>query len=267
MVGGSSISGDVGMVNAGGLINAQGGPTVAGAFVPDTSSQATDTTNTAWKDHVHVGVVSPTFPVVDTSGFVQYATNVMKAGDKTNLKNYSNLYIKANTNPNFTGGPTIKGVIYIETPNTVSFAGGTVIQGVIVEATNGSGSPAANTLTFAGNVTAQPVSTLDATYGGADGKSGLKAMGGAFILAPDFGVSMKGDFGTISGSMVVGSLDMTGNAKGTVNGTAIVMNGNANLGGNSDLIINSQGVNQFPAGVTFGQHFTPLPALYDEPLQ
>jgi len=254
MTGSTSISGDVAMVSDQGAILVTGSPTVAGYTV--TTSQSDP-----WAQHVHDGVTPPQFPTIDTSSFKQYATNVMTTAPAANQKNFTNLYIKAGVNPQFAANTVITGVLYIETPNNVTFKGGVSIQGVVVEQASGSGSPSTNSINFTGNVTAQSVSTLPSTYGG------LKSLTGAFILAPDFAVNMSGNFGTIGGSIVAGSLSLTGNAGGTINGTAIVMNGDANFSGNSDMIINSQGVNQFPAGVSFGQHFTPLPATYDEPLQ
>jgi hypothetical protein len=260
MTGSTLISGDISMVDPSGSVGYTGSPSIAGSTDP-----------TVWANHVHSGVPQPDFPTVDTTVFEQYlntaaAATTDIATSNPPLRNYTNIRIKAGANPSFQANTTITGVIYIETPNQVKIAGNANIQGVIVEQPNGTGSPATNSITFTGTSNAVTFNGVESLPNTAQFAT-LRTLTGAFVLAPDFALSLKGNFGTIGGSIVAGSMALTGNAGGTVNGTAIVMNGNAAFSGNSDMIINSQGTNQNPAGVFFGQHYTAQADSYDEPLQ
>jgi hypothetical protein len=94
--------------------------------------------------------------------FIPYATTVYTPGKGT----YSNIVIPPNTNPSFSAGTTLKGVIYVKTPNRVSFSGNTSIQGVIVTDTTGQvGNLNTNTVTFQGGFDSKGVETLDPSYG------------------------------------------------------------------------------------------------------
>ncbi len=244
MSGNCTISGDVSMANPDGSIGYSGNVSIGGSSSP-----------AGWASHVHTGVTAPTFPTVDTDAFAAYATTDITG--QPSGKSFSNIRIKANANPSFSGNTTIKGVMYIETPNRVTFSGNTTIQGVIVVQNNPTGTN--NALTFSGNVSATGPETLPASYGD------LRNLTGSFILRTNFALTMSGNFGTIGGSIVVGSMTFSGNAGGTVNGTVISTTSDpVRLSGNSTITINSQSTSNYPAGVFFGSHFAPLPATYVE---
>lgn len=240
-IGGQGVTGDVSVVNPNAMV--AGGP-IGGTSDP-----------VQIQNHIHKGVPSPVFPTVDISVFTVYATNKYTGGNTL-----TNCYIPPNTNPKFTGGATINGVLWVQAPNVVSFSGNCTINGVIVCDSSGPFDPTHNVLSFAGNVSVTPVQNLDPNVYG-----GLTKLTGSFMLAPAFNVSMTGDFGTIGGSMVVGQLSMTGNAHGTVEGSIIGMTDNPlTLNGHASITISSTGTTNFPSGMSFGDDYTPLPGTYLE---
>ncbi|HEV8606878.1 MAG TPA: hypothetical protein VGQ99_16160, partial [Tepidisphaeraceae bacterium] len=100
-VSGGTIGGDLN-------ITAPGLATVTGGSVGGSSAPADIIAN-----HTHI-VGMPEFPLIDTTVFKPYAVNTYSDGSM--LKN---VRIPPNTNPKFTGGATIQGLLYIEAPNTV----------------------------------------------------------------------------------------------------------------------------------------------------
>ena len=252
MTGAPQISGDFSFSNPSGVNNFANG-TIA-------TYKSTDAN---FSQHVHAGVTPPLFPYVDTSSYLAY-TQGTYSGNGSGGPTLINQIIPANANPSFTGGTTIKGVLYIKTPNKVKFAGNVTINGAIVVENNPQGNPSTNTLYFGGNVTALPMSSLPTS---ANFPAGEKALTGAFLLAPTFGVTFTGNFGTIGGSIIASQFAYSGNAGGTVQGSVINLNDNASpmtMAGNSDIIIASTGTSNYPAGVSFGNKFAPLPGTYEE---
>jgi hypothetical protein len=245
MSGHAEISGDVSIVNPSGGVSVGSSCSIAGTNNP-----------TQWDDHVHIGVEEPEFPTIDTAAFVPYVTNTYTAAMGNTL---TNCRIPANTNPSFAGGATITGVLYIETPNQVTFTGNASVQGVIVVQNDPTGTVSSNLIDFQGNVSATGVETLPASYGG------LRSLTGAFLLAPNFSATFGGNFGTINGSIIASKMEFSGNAGGTVKGSVINLDDTSLLlAGNSDIIIESQGTGQYPAGVFFGSNYVPLPDTYQE---
>ncbi len=246
MTGSPQISGDASFVDPNAVTSISSGSTIDG-FAPSSGNFAA---------HVHKGVDAPTFPQVDTAAFLPYCTNTYTSGNT--LINC----ILPPGNYNFSGNTTIKGILYIKTPATVKFTGNLTIQGCIVVENNPLGSPATNTLNFAGNVSASGIETLpvSATY-----PAGEVALKNAFLLAPNFSASFSGNFGTIGGSIIADKLSFSGNAGGTVNGSVIgLADQPLSLAGNSDIIISSTGTSQYPAGVFFGSQYVPLSDTYQE---
>ena len=250
MIGGQSVSGDISIVNPSANISVGSSTSVGGTNNPALMVQ-----------HEHVGVPAPTFPTVDTSVFTAYATNAYTGNGICN-----NCYIPPNTNPKFSGGQ-INGVMWIQAPNQVTFVGNTAITGVIVTDT-GASAPAfnsnTNTISFGGTVSATPISQM--TTSNPAYSASLAQLTGSFMLAPNFAVSMTGNFGTIGGSMVVGNLSMSGNASGVVQGSVIGMQPGVgmSLGGTSSIAISSTGTSNYPTGMSFGNDYTPLPGTYIE---
>ena len=249
---GGTVSGDVSVVNASATIALSSGASVGGTSDPNKIQQ-----------HLHYGVPAPTFPWIDTSVFAAYATNAYIAGQST----YTNTYIPPNTNPRFTGGTTINGVLYIQTPNIVTFKGSASVNGVIMTDTTGSYDPVNNQIVFGGNLNVSPLSNLDPTVYG-----GLTKLTGSFLLAPNYAVSMTGNFGKIDGSLLAGTASFSGNAAGTIKGSLITVydatgSGSASsvyVSGSATVTIASMGTMQYPTGMNFGSNYTPLPGTYLE---
>ena len=246
MSGNPQISGDASFVDLNAVTSISVGSTIDG-YSPSSSSFAA---------HIHKGVDAPTFPQVDTSAFLPFCTNTYTSGNT--LINC----ILPPGNYSFSGGTTIKGILYIKTPATVRFTGNLTIQGCIVVENNPQGTPATNTLTFAGNVSASGIETLTNSATFPVGETALK---NAFLLAPNFTATFTGNFGSIGGSIIADTLSFSGNAGGTVNGSVIgLADQPLTLAGNSDIIINSTGTSQYPAGVFFGSQYVPLSDTYQE---
>ena len=250
VIAGQKVSGDISIVNPNGTVS------VSGASVGGTSDP------TQIPKHIHIGVPAPTFPIVDTGVFTQYATTKYTSGMST----LNNVYIPPNTNPKFTGGATINGVLWIQAPNIVTFRGNTTITGVIVS------DPASmtptfdathNQISFAGNVQATPINQLPTSSPAYN--ANLVKLTGTFLLAPNFYVSMTGNFGTVGGSIIAGQVAMTGNAGGTVQGSVVGMTDNPlTLNGNASITISSTGTSNTPSGISFGEIFTPAAGSYLE---
>jgi hypothetical protein len=247
MSGSPQISGDASFVNPNAVTSISSGSTIDG-YSPSSGSFA---------NHIHKGVDAPTFPQIDTSAFLPYCTPY--AGGKTLIN-----CILPPGNYSFAGNTTIQGILYIQTPSTVSFTGNLTIQGCIVVENNPKGTSATNTISFGGTVSASGIETLPTSSTFPAAETALK---NAFLLAPDFSVSFGGNFGTIGGSIIADNLSFSGNAGGTVNGSVVgLADSPLTLNGNSDIIINSTGTSQYPAGVFFGSQYVPLSDTYQEVL-
>jgi Tfp pilus assembly protein PilX len=268
-IGGKAVSGDISVVNPSATI------AVSGASIGGTSNPA------LIPQHEHFGVPDPTFPWIDTSPYVAAAN-----ASSTPMTVYAggnvltNVIIPPNTNPRFNGGATINGVLVIQSPNIVTFRGNATINGVIIQApgaspvqtpiSGASFDPANNQISFGGTVTATPLSALPTNNPAYD--PNLVKLGGAFLLAPNFALSATGNFGTIGGSIVAGTVSMSGNATGTVEGSVIAVydssvggsSSSVYLNGSSDIVISSTGTTNYPTGMSFGNNFTPLPGTYME---
>jgi len=258
MTGKPSISGDFSFTNPSGNPTFGSG-TIAGYKSSDSNFAA----------HIHSGVREPEFPTIDTSSFEKFvpasnaapSASLITANPPSSRKSFTNIRIKAGVNPSFAAGSVIQGVVYVETPNQLTFTGGVTIQGVIVVQNNPTGDPNSNTIKFGGNVTHQGVETLP----NSGAFTGLPQLSGSFLLAPTFAVTMTGNSNNVGGTIVTSKLDISGTAGANVKGTVINLNDTAvNMTGTSDIIIQASGADHYPAGVTFGAHFTPDAKTYVE---
>ena len=251
---GKTVSGDISTVNPDALVTFGSGVSIGG----------TNNTQMIRQFHIHKGVPEPRFPDINTAVYEQYARNPYIAG----MKVLDNVRIPSGTGtPAGVPGPgplvldsvTIKGVLYIEGSNYIEFKGNTNIQGAIVTANNIGLNTSRNVLYFSGSVTAQAIDTLPVSYGDE------RNLTGAFIIAPAYKVQMFGNFGTVSGSIISGQFQMGGSAEGTVMGSIIQMGGGeTRIEGSADVVIASTGTTKYPAGVTFGIHYTNVPGSYFE---
>lgn len=249
MSGSATVSGQVYFTNPSGAISGSG--SVSG------------TTNTAlWGQYVHNGVPAPEFPSIDPSPFVDYMNSVtmtMIIGS-TSATPLSNIRILAGTNPTFSGGGTINGLIYIETPNKVTFSGGTHVTGVIV-VDNPNDTTSTNSITFSGGGVMQGPENLPSSYGA------LTTMTGAAILAPNFALTLTGGSATFGGSVFVKSVALSGGSGGSVNGSVIAYGASSTtFSGGSGFTFTNTGPTAIPtAGVRFSGQFKPRSDSYKEP--
>ncbi len=207
--------------------------------------------------HIHDGTSVPAFPAVDPTVFEPFATNIVNSSTKTSGNNtFTNIYIKAGTNPTFSGNTTLQGVVFIEQPNVVTFAGNTTLTGVIVTQAAPANTYTVNTISFTGNTTFNGVQNLP----NASPFQVLRTMTGSSILAPGFGLSFTGNFGTVGGCMAADSFTFTGNAGGTICGGIInYSNAPFTLTGNSSIIINRSGTPATPPGFVVPSTVAPDP--------
>jgi hypothetical protein len=177
---------------------------------------------------------------------------------------YTNCYVPANANPNFTAKDTIQGVLYVKAPNNVKFAGGCTIRGVIVVENNPDCTPDQTVLDFRGDVDAYGVETLDPAK-----FPDLRTLTGTFILARNATVSFKGNFtSVVSGSIIADAIDFGGSAGGSIRGSIIGMNKDYPLSfknsSSSPLIFLGTARDNPPSGAGFTQYLKPDPTTYLE---
>ena len=241
-VSGGSIGGDI-SVTSPNLISVTGGSVGGSSSVSD-----------ILKNHAKL-VDQPNFPVFDTSVFRQFATNTYTGGSV--LKN---VRIPPNTNPKFTGGVSIQGILYIEAPNTVEFRGNALVQGIIVF--ENKGSPAGNRIDMRGNFTQLPVP------GGAEFDR-LRDVSGVSIFAPTTSLVISGSVDSnLTGNVILDTFRNGGSADWTIDkGTLITLNEGSDSAvfDGKTVKFKSVGKNFKPShGLKFEKQFTPIPATYQE---
>ena len=205
--GSAVIDGDISSVGSESTVVISGTPTIAGSQDPEVMAQ-----------HVHFGVEPPVFPTVDTSIFKPLATSVIDDTTDTSTSGavFSNVVIKAGTNPTFSSDVTLNGVVYIEAPNIVTFSSKVTLNGLV--ATDDSNEPISSCkISFSGQVEAYGVEVLPDTTE----FQAVKALTGTFIAAPGFDVSFAGQFATVNGTIAADKLSFSGQAEGTVEGSVI----------------------------------------------
>ena len=236
ITGNCAIQGDIYASNPDAAVSMTGNVSVGG----ESSNSA------AVKDHIHIGIGAVDFPEVDPTVFEPYATNIIDSHTSTNgNKTFTNIRIKAGTNPTFSGNITIKGVVFVEQPNVVTFSGNTNMTGVLVTQDAGDNTYTTNKIKFTGNMTSKGVEQLPDTAEFHE----LRELKGSFILAPGFGVSFAGNFGTVNGTMAADAFTFVGNSGGTVKGGIInYSDSDFTLTGNSRVVIDRNGMPDTPAG-------------------
>lgn len=250
MTGNARIQGDVSMSNPVAQVSTTGNVSIGGA------------TGAAMAAHEHAGIGTVDFPEVDQTVFTPFATNIIDAGTSTNgNKTFTNIRIRAGTNPTFSGNITIKGVVYIEKPNKVTFTGNLDFTGVIVTDDAGDNNYDSNCIKFTGNMTSRGVESLPDTSDFHD----LRQLPGSFLLAPGFGVSFTGNFGTVNGTMAADKFSFTGNAGGTVYGSIINYSDSLfTMSGNSSLIFDRTKYAGTAPGLTSPSKLAANPGTYTE---
>lgn len=253
---GSSISGDLSYTNSA-AVNSYGNMTVDGY----------SSTSANFSQHVHAGVAAPQFPTIDSSVFLPYVAGNIYSGSTSasNPPPFVNCILPAGGNYNFSGNITIQGVLYIMQPNKVSFSGPVTLQGaIVVDTTNPpSGTDSTNQIKFSQTVTATGIDTLPSSSTFPDSE---RALTGSVILAPNFSVIGTNSFGTVSGSLIAGAWSFSNTFTANVYGSLIQLDDTPmKFTNTSTVTIQSTGTSYFPAGVTFGTKYVPLPGTYLEP--
>ena len=236
IIGNSQIAGDVSIVNSLANVDLQGGQAGIGG----------ETGQDAIENHVTFGTPPSEFPEPNPSLFEPYITSIVDTNtDTTSDATFENVRILANTNPDFSGHVTLKGIIYIETPNVVDFTGNVDITGIVVGDGSLEDNSGINQIVFRGDVESHPITELPVEtqfYG-------LHDQTGTFVMAPGFNVSFGGSFSTLSGAIAGNGIEFFGNAGGIINGSIInYSDEEMTLSGNSDLYFNRSGTGEAPAG-------------------
>lgn len=217
-------------------------------------------------DHVHVGTTDPQFPATDTSPFAALATNVVDGNtDFAGTTTFTNILIKAGTNPTFSGDKVLEGVIYVEAPNVVKFTGSVVIKGVVATQDGGTHPLDDCSLTFVGNVSVPGVSALADTAEYTE----VKKLTGTAILAPGFSAEFKGSSNGFNGSIAADQVSFIGSSgiSGEVIGTIIgLKNKEMVLSGNASIRIRSSSESTPPVGFTHPWGVSLVPGSYTEPI-
>ena len=204
--------------------------------------------------HIHV-VQQPEFPYVDTSYFRQFAVNTYSDG--STLKN---MRIPAGTNPKFTGGATIQGILYIESPNTVEFGGNVNLQGFIVF--ENKNSSAVNVIDMRGNFSQTPLPS------GAEFDV-LRNIGGVSVLAPTTKVVISGSVDSyLMGNVILGGFNNGGSADWTIDKGSIIAldtTSDAAVFNGKTVKFTATGQYNMPtAGLRYSTYFRPQSSSYDE---
>lgn len=228
--GNSSIAGDVHIWNPVGTVDLQGGQASIGG---DTGEDALD--------HVITGADEVDFPVLNPEYFEQYVVEDLVY--PTTETTFENIRILPGTNPSFSGGTIITGIVYIETPNVVTFTGNVIITGIVVGDGDINDDSGTNRIDFLGTVDSASVFTLPAEYGD------LVDETGTFIMAPGFSTSFGGTFETINGAIASNGIIFYGTAGGIIEGSVINYSDvPMTLTGNNDLLFNRSADTEIPAG-------------------
>jgi hypothetical protein len=272
MTGGPQISGHVSFVNRDATPSISSTASIAGRQPGQSGFGDCTCPSLTCRAVVHYGVPKPTFRPVDTYAFAQYvpAATAPPGASVINTSNptgssFKNIRIKANSNPTFNNNTLLQGVIWIEQPNQVKFNGGAVIQGVIVTSTDGPTTrrPTSRRTWSSSRVarrsTASARCRRPTTSRSACGSSPARPCSSR--VHRKFG----GNFNTINGTIIASRMEFSGTAGGTIKGSVINLRDTAvTLAGTSDIIIESQGTANHPAGVFFGSRYEPLPFTYQE---
>ncbi|MGC9453589.1 MAG: hypothetical protein ACP5HU_01880 [Phycisphaerae bacterium] len=210
-------------------------------------------------DHVHVGVGDAEFPQIDITPFTPFATNTVNNGTDTSGGTFENIRIKSGTNPTFSGGARLNGVIYVESPNQVTFASDTVITGIIV---TDDGEPATDMLRFENNTEFHGLEDLPETEQWAD----LRELAGSFMLAPGFRVKFENESGALSGFMAAEHFKFENAFVGDIAG-GIFSYGTDEIkaeDGSSFTIDRCGFGSQAPIGFVVPKLLCPAPSTYEE---
>ncbi|MGC9453588.1 MAG: hypothetical protein ACP5HU_01875 [Phycisphaerae bacterium] len=185
-------------------VKIEGNGTIAGVDMNDPA---------VW-DHVHIGVGGVEFPSMDPGLFEPYATNIVDSGTDTSGEVLENIRVKSGTNPDFSHGTELRGVIYIESGNEVTFSQNSVITGIIVTE---EGDGATDSIKFENQ---SELYGLEDLPDSAEWES-LRDLSGCIMLAPGFDVKFENRSTVLSGYMAAESFKFENQFTGEIKGGII----------------------------------------------
>lgn len=202
-------------------------------------------------------------PKVYPGIFEPFATNIVDASTDTSSGTFTNIRIKAGTDPTF-GDVSIRGVMYVEAPNKVTFTSNVDIIGVVVSEDPGPGaSPLDHSIYFKNNLSVGGLDELPNTPEFAT----LRTMAGSAFLLPGFTLEFKNNFTTVGGTIAAEQIITKNNLVGTVYGSIIALgDGGLELKNNSTLTIDRSKYPNLATGLSPGlpRPLTPRPSTYAE---
>jgi Tfp pilus assembly protein PilX len=217
-------------------------------------------------NHVFLGTKDPGFPEVNTSPLAPLATHTVDSTtDFNGAKTFTNIRIKAGTNPSFGSNTVINGIVYVEYPNVVTFTGGVTINGFIATQDAPSAMFDNCQIDFKGHTSVPGVSALPNTPEFA----GVRAAAGTAIVAPGFGVTFRGATNSINGVIAADQLSFRGNStiSGDMTGSIIGLKSrDLTLSGNTTIRIKRQDSSVVPAGFSHSMGLSVLSESYEEPV-
>ena len=217
-------------------------------------------------EHVFLGTEEPDFPEINTAQYLPLAVHLVDAStDLSGTQTFNNIRIAAGTDPHFAAGTVLNGVVYVESPNVVTFTGQTTINGMIVTE-DATGNLADCQIEFKGTASAPGVDALPDTEEFAE----IKKHTGTVILAPSFGITMRGATNSINGLIAADQVNFIGNSNisGDLTGSIIGLKDNEmSLTGNSTIrIARPDDENSLPAGFEHPYGLVPQAGTYSEPV-
>jgi len=209
-------------------------------------------------NHVHIGVDPVAFPEPDTARFTQYATGTVIDVSDPNVNSLINAKIVAGTNPTFTKGVLIQGILLIESPNVVTFASNVALQGIIVGQGDATVDPATDRIDFMGNFASGP-------YPPGAEFDAIRQEEGSLIVAPGFAASFQGNFSTLEGVVALSGVTFSGNVAAQIKGTIINYSDQPMVvEGNASMTFDRVDSTKVPAGFDTLRVLTYNPSSYDE---
>jgi len=203
-------------------------------------------------------------PQIDGSVFEPFATNIVDAGTDTSSGTFTNIRVKAGTNPVFGNHVTILGVMYIEAPNYVYFTNNVTIIGVLVSEDPGPGaSPSEHYIYFKNNLSVLGLDQLPDLPEFAT----LREMVGSAFLLPGFTLEFKNNFTSVSGTIAAERIIVKNNLDGTVYGSIIALgDGGLTLKNNANITIDRSRYPDLAPGIIPGgpQYLALRPSSYTE---
>jgi hypothetical protein len=249
----ATITGDVSFVNPTGTIKIGDKVTIAGSSDP-----------AVYGSHIHAGVAMPEVPVINVSAYKPYATNILTNAKipKGTPAYFNNILIPPGTNPKFTDGATLEGVIYVQMPNIIVFDKSVTVRGVIVyEPAPGFIKEKDNHLEFKGSGTFTGMDSLpvNATF-----PQSMHDLGYASIIAPQTDVKFTGSSNANIGTIVTDDLKLDGHTDMTLTGNVIIF-GETKLEKKASMtIVPPPAGAEIPSALRFTTHYVLISGSYDE---